>query len=159
MFAGMVSGVIASTTVVTPTERIKSVLIDDARSEKVFPSTFHVVQTIYAEAGFRGLYKGYLATTLKQVGATTFRLGTYNILNDYSKSRGVKPGVALNFAYGAMAGTVTVFATQPFDMIKTRSQSGRGMSTVAATKTVFVDDEIRGFWRGSTVRLGRVVLS
>ena len=159
MFAGMASGFIASTTVVTPTERIKTVLIDDARLGKVLESPFRAFHVIYAGAGFRGLYKGYVATTLKQVGATAFRLGTYNILNDYSKRRDVEPGMTLNFACGAIAGTVTVFGTQPFDMIKTRSQSGRGMSTVAAMTTVFLDEGIRGFWRGSTMRLGRTVLS
>ena len=33
------------------------------------------------------------------------------------------------------------------------------MSTVAAMTTVFLDEGIRGFWRRSTMRLGRTVLS
>ncbi|KAL8779504.1 MAG: hypothetical protein Q9213_006916 [Squamulea squamosa] len=159
LFAGMCTGVVASTFAVTPTERIKTALIDDARTAKRFQSSFHAVRLIYQEYGFLGMYHGYAGTTLKQAGATAFRLGTYNILKDFEKSRHIDQSTITNFANGAVAGTVTTYATQPFDTIKTRSQSAKGASTVEAFRSILADEGVRGFWRGTTMRLGRTVFS
>ena len=157
--AGMMSGVVASLTAVTPTERIKTALIDDARTERRYRSAVHAVKTILAEHGTLGLYHGFVGTTLKQAGATAFRMGTYNILKDFERTREIPQTTLTNFANGSVAGTVTTLATQPFDTIKTRCQSSRGASTVEAFKSVVADYGYKGFWKGTTMRLGRTVLS
>lgn len=157
--AGMVTGVVASIFAVTPTERMKTALIDDARNEKRFKSNLHATKTILAEHGFLGLYRGFAGTTLKQAGATAFRMGTYNILKDYERVRNIPQTTLTNFANGSVAGIVTTLATQPFDTIKTRCQSARGASTVEAFKSVIADYGVRGFWKGTTMRLGRTVFS
>ena len=159
LLAGMCTGIVASTFAVTPTERIKTALIDDARNAKRFQSSLGAVRAIYGEFGFKGLYHGYAGTTLKQAGATAFRMGTYNILKDYEKSRDITQTTVTNFANGAVAGTVTTYATQPFDTIKTRSQSAKGATTIDAFKSILADDGVRGLWRGTTMRLGRTVFS
>jgi len=159
MLAGMSAGVAASIFGVTPTERIKTALIDDARNAKRFKSAIHCVRTIYTETGFLGLYRGFAGTTLKQAGATAFRMGTYNILKDYENTHNIAQTTLTNFANGAVAGTVTTLATQPFDTIKTRSQSAAGASTVNAFKDIMADGGVKSFWRGTTMRLGRTVLS
>ena len=159
VLAGMSAGVVASIFAVTPTERIKTALIDDARTLKRFHSAPHAVRVVYSGHGFLGLYRGFIGTTLKQAGATAFRMGTYNILKDYENSRHVTQNTAMNFANGAVAGIITTYATQPFDTLKTRSQSAKGASTVEAFRSVWADDGIRGFWRGTTMRLGRTVFS
>ncbi len=159
LLAGMSAGVVASIFAVTPTERIKTAMIDDARTAKRFHSAPHAVRVIYSENGFLGLYRGFAGTTLKQAGATAFRMGTYNIMKDYENSRQVKQSTATNFANGAVAGIITTYATQPFDTLKTRSQSAKGASTVDAFRSVLADDGIRGFWRGTTMRLGRTIFS
>ncbi|KAL8692658.1 MAG: hypothetical protein Q9218_002358 [Villophora microphyllina] len=159
LLAGMCTGVVASTFAVTPTERIKTALIDDARTSKRFHSSFHAIRAIYQGHGLLGLYHGYVGTTLKQAGATAFRMGTYNILKDFERSRDITQSTLTNFANGAIAGTVTTLATQPFDTIKTRSQSAKGASTVDAFRSVLFDDGVKGFWRGTTMRLGRTVFS
>lgn len=159
LLAGMASGVVASVFAVTPTERIKTAMIDDARTSKRFHSTPHAVRLIYHDHGFLGLYRGFAGTTLKQASATAFRMGTYNILKDFGKGRNIGQGTVVNFANGAVAGIVTTYATQPFDTIKTRSQSAKGASTVDAVRSIVADEGIRGFWRGTTMRLGRTIFS
>lgn len=159
LLAGMSAGVVASIFAVTPTERIKTALIDDARNDKRFHSAPHAVRTIYHEHGFLGIYRGFAGTTLKQASATAFRMGTYNILKDFENSRNMSQSTYTNFANGAVAGIVTTYATQPFDTLKTRSQSAKGTSTVEAFRSVLADDGVRGFWRGTTMRLGRTVFS
>ncbi|KAK5741656.1 hypothetical protein LTR17_003862 [Elasticomyces elasticus] len=157
--AGMASGVVASITAVTPTERIKTALIDDARTEKRYQSMTHCIKTILKEDGFLGLYRGFAGTTLKQAGATAFRMGTYNILKDYETTRNIPQTTLTNFANGSVAGIVTTITTQPFDTIKTRCQSARGASTVEAFKSIVADYGVAGFWKGTTMRLGRTVFS
>ncbi|KAL9596170.1 MAG: hypothetical protein Q9219_005990 [cf. Caloplaca sp. 3 TL-2023] len=120
LLAGMCTGVVASTFAVTPTERIKTALIDDARSARNFRSSFHAVRAIYQQYGLLGMYHGYAGTTFKQAGATAFRMGTYNILKDYQTRQSIEQTTFTNFANGAVAGTVTTYATQPFDTLKTR---------------------------------------
>jgi len=159
LLAGMSAGVVASIFAVTPTERIKTALIDDARHAKRFRSASHCVQIIYRETGVLGLYRGFAGTTLKQASATAFRMGTYNILKDLEKGRDVRQSTGVNFVNGAVAGVVTTYATQPFDTVKTRSQSARGASAVEAFRSVLADGGVRGFWRGTTMRLGRTVFS
>ena len=159
LLTGMASGVVASTFAVTPTERVKTALIDDARSAKRFTSTTHAVALIFREHGPLGLYRGFAGTTLKQASATAFRMGTYNILKDWEKSKDMGQSTVTNFANGSVAGLVTTYATQPFDTIKTRSQSAKGASTVDAFRSVLADEGIRGFWRGTTMRLGRTIFS
>ncbi|KAH9928166.1 mitochondrial carrier domain-containing protein [Fomitopsis serialis] len=142
MLAGMTAGVVASIFAVTPTERIKTALIDDAREEKRFRSGLHAVRV-----------------STRKAGATAFRMGTYNILKDYESTRHIEQSVATNFANGSIAGIITTYATQPFDTIKTRSQSARGATTVEAFRGILADDGVRGLWRGTVMRLGRTIFS
>ncbi|KAL9098293.1 MAG: hypothetical protein Q9163_006026 [Psora crenata] len=155
----MASGVVASIFAVTPSERVKTAMIDDARKAKRFQSTFQAVQIILREHGMVGLYRGFVGTTLKQASATAFRMGTYNILKDWERAREIEQNTATNFANGAVAGIVTTYATQPFDTIKTRSQSVAGASAIDAFKSILAEAGIRGFWRGTTMRLGRTIFS
>lgn len=64
-----------------------------------------------------------------------------------------------NFGIGALAGVVTVYATQPFDTIKTRAQGVHGAGLVEAIRSVMLEYGARGFWKGSFMRLGRLLLS
>jgi solute carrier family 25 citrate transporter 1 len=175
LLAGMTAGVAASATAVTPSERIKTALIDDARNDKRFKSGWHATTTIWKEHGVSGLYRGFIGTTLKQASATAFRMGTYNVLKgeyvilqevlpthrspDYEKKKDIKQSTLVNFANGSVAGIVTTLTTQPFDVIKTRSQSAAGASAAEALKSVLLDYGIRGLWKGTTMRLGRTVFS
>lgn len=156
----MSAGVVASIFAVTPTERIKTALVDDARTETRFRSPIHAVRVIYQEHGLiNGIYRGFAGNTLKQASATAFRMGTYNILKDFENARNITQSTTTNFANGAVAGTVTTYATMPFDTIKTRSQSAKGASTVDAFISIMKDDGVKEFWRGTTMRLGRTIFS
>ncbi|KAI1827909.1 mitochondrial carrier [Xylaria intraflava] len=159
--SGMLTGVVASTVIVTPTERIKTVVIDDARTGRRFRSPWHAITVLYREQGFRGaLYSGYVTTTLKQVGTTGFRLGSYSAIKDWERSKGIAvDGALVSFANGAVAGTVTTLATQPFDTIKTKVQQTKRTSTADSVRTIMAEDGIRGFWRGTVMRLGRTVMA
>jgi solute carrier family 25 citrate transporter 1 len=156
----MTAGIVASITAVTPTERLKTALIDDARNERRFRSAPHAIRLLVKENGFiLGLYRGFVGTTLKQATATSVRLGSYNVIKQFEENWGISQGTATNFLNGSIAGTITVYTTQPFDTLKTRGQSARGVALKEAFVSILKDGGVRGFWRGSTMRLGRVVFS
>jgi solute carrier family 25 citrate transporter 1 len=104
MLAGMCAGVLASLMVVTPTERVKTALIDDARGVSRYNSTMHAVRLILREDGFVGLYRGFAGTTLKQASSTSFRMGSYNIIKDFEEVRHIPQNTAVNFINGSVAG-------------------------------------------------------
>jgi len=157
----MTAGLVASTLAVTPTERIKTALIDDARSsgQRRFHGPFHACKVLVAEKGFGALYRGYATTTLKQMGTSSVRLGTYNILKEFEQSRNIEQTTLTNFGNGAVAGTVTTYATQPFDVIKTRAQSAKGATTTEAFNSIMSDYGVKGLWKGTVMRLGRTVFA
>lgn len=43
--------------------------------------------------------------------------------------------------------------------MKTRSQSAKATTTMQAIRSVLVEDGIRGFWKGTVMRLSRTVFS
>jgi solute carrier family 25 citrate transporter 1 len=160
--SGMVAGIVSSTAIVTPTERIKTVLIDDAKTSRRFRSSWHCISTLMREQGLRrALYAGYVTTTLKQIGTTGFRLGSYSIIKDWERSRGMSvDGPVASFANGAAAGTITTLATQPFDTVKTKAQHAKAVGTMDAVRIIMAEDGFfKGFWRGTVMRLGRTVMA
>lgn len=161
VFAGMAAGAVEAVLAVTPTERIKTAMIDDARGAKRFTSAGQATAAVLREQGIQGLYKGLASTVLKQSATSAVRMGLYSTLKDvYSQHTGkAANSPAVSFTIGAIAGTGTVYATQPFDTIKTRAQSSRGEGVATAVSNVLREHGVRGFWRGSSMRLGRLVLS
>lgn len=156
----MCAGATESILAVTPTERIKTALIDDAKSpNRRFRSSLHATRTLIHENGLADIYKGGVSTTMKQMATSAVRMGSYNFLKETAKKYDMPKTATTTFAMGALAGTITVYATQPFDVIKTRSQSVQGSPLAEAVGGIFQDFGLKGFWKGSTMRLGRLILS
>lgn len=115
-----------------------------------------------AESGISEVYRGLLSTTMKQSATSAVRMGSYNVIKEIVSSQtSIKDtkNPALTFGMGATAGVITVYMTQPFDTIKTRAQGAKGASTMEALRDVLKDGGVRAFWRGSSMRLGRLILS
>lgn len=159
ILAGMCAGVAESLVAVTPTERIKTALIDDAKGARRFKGGIHAIKTMVRENGVSEIYRGCMATTVKQAATSAVRMGSYNILKQWSKNLGIEKNPAVTFGLGATAGTITVYATQPFDTLKTRSQAVAGIGIFEASRSVIREAGVTGLWKGSTMRLGRLVLS
>lgn len=159
--AGMAAGAMEAILAVTPTERIKTALIDDARGANRFTSASDATVAVLREQGIAGLYRGLSSTIIKQSATSAVRMGLYSTLKDvYSEQTGKKANsTVVSFTLGAIAGTGTVYATQPFDTIKTRAQGAKGESLATAIRNVLAENGVRGFWKGSSMRLGRLVLS
>ena len=137
----------------------KYLRIDDAKGSKRFRSTFHGLQMLVREQGLLGLYRGLVPTTIKQSATSAVRMGSYNALKEGVKANNLPLNSATTFGIGSLAGVITVYATQPFDTVKTRVQSAAGSSTKDALASLLREAGVRGLWKGSTMRLGRLVFS
>jgi solute carrier family 25 (mitochondrial citrate transporter), member 1 len=111
------------------------------------------------ERGVAEVYRGLVSTTMKQAATSAVRMGSYNVLKETAKRHNIPNDSSVTFGIGALAGTITVYATQPFDSIKTKTQSANGASMQQAIQDIIRTRGVRGFWAGSTMRLGRLVFS
>lgn len=120
------------------------------------------MRTIISERGLPELYRGLLSTTMKQSATVAVRMGSYNVIKETVATRtSIKntKNPLLTFGMGATAGVITVYCSQPFDTIKTRAQGAKGATTMEAVRDIWRSGGIKEFWSGSTMRLGRLVLS
>ncbi|KAN0065363.1 hypothetical protein ACQY0O_001199 [Thecaphora frezii] len=168
LLAGLGAGMTEAVFAVTPSETIKTKLIDDAKRAQpkypkgLVPGTAAIVR----EEGLRGIYRGLGPVVMRQGANSAVRFGTYSTLKNFVAGS-ARPGQSLpggiTFGIGAVAGIVTVYSTMPFDVIKTRMQSlearTRYRSTLHCITTTLQEEGILAFWRGATPRLARLVLS
>ncbi|KAK7423829.1 fumarase [Neonectria magnoliae] len=167
VLAGFGAGVTESLLAVTPTESIKTTLIDDRKLPKPRLRGFlHAVPIIARERGLRGFFQGLVPTTARQAANSATRFTSYTFLKQMAESYtapGEKLGAVGTFAMGGLAGVITVYVTQPLDTIKTRMQSieARSMygNSFKCASMIFKQEGILTFWSGALPRLARLVLS
>lgn len=158
--AGFAAGLSESIIAVTPTERLKTVLIDSVKSKvQAHNSGILAFKVIVQTQGVAGLYQGLLPTVLKQSITQAVKMGSYNMIKERSRNLGLPQHSVTTFLHGALAGAITVYVTQPLDTIKTAAQSGMGQSFSGAYRKIVLEDGIKGLWSGSTSRTARLVFS
>ncbi|POS75508.1 hypothetical protein DHEL01_v206102 [Diaporthe helianthi] len=162
MLAGVAAGVAESVTVVTPGENLKTKMVEDRTGARQFNSAAAVVRGIVAKDGPAGLFRGVVPVTMKQGSNALVRFTSYHALLDSIQpilERGgwgtFAPAVA-----GAGAGVVTVYATMPFDVVKTKMQSLGAREQYGGTwrcvLAVARQSGVGGFWTGTAPRLVRL---
>ncbi|KAL3440450.1 mitochondrial carrier domain-containing protein [Aspergillus insuetus] len=163
--AGMIAGTAESVLVVTPGETLKTKIIDDQSGPKRYTSASHAVRSVISTEGVSGLYRGVVPVTLKQSANAMVRFTSYNFFLGQLQaltSNGT-PVTGSTAIAGAMAGVVTVYATMPFDTIKTRLQaldgSQRYTGTLDCLRSIISREGVSVLWRGTTPRLARLSIS
>ncbi|KIM29237.1 hypothetical protein M408DRAFT_328914 [Serendipita vermifera MAFF 305830] len=165
--AGLGAGVAESIFAVTPSETIKTKLIQDAKSPNPrYHGLIHGTKMIVAEEGIRGVYRGLFPVMMRQGANSAVRFTTYSTLKQFVQSN-TRPGqtlpASITFAIGGVAGLVTVYATMPLDVVKTRMQSldarSQYRNSFHCIYRTFTEEGILRFWTGTTPRLVRLVVS
>ena len=167
VLAGFGAGITESLLAVTPTESIKTTLIDDRKSAKPrFRGFLHAVPVMYRERGVRGFLQGFVPTTMRQSANSATRFGSYTFFKQVAeswKAPGEKLGAVPTFAVGGLAGLITVYVTQPLDTIKTRMQSIEARkvygNSARCAIMIFKQEGVLTFWSGALPRLARLVMS
>ncbi|KAL7651534.1 hypothetical protein ACMYSQ_011243 [Aspergillus niger] len=162
MSAGLVAGVAEAVVVVTPGETIKTKMIDDRAGPKLYTSTIHGIKSIISKEGLSGLYRGVIPVALKQSANAMVRFTSYNIFFSQLEAMSLPKSIS-TAAAGAAAGIVTVYATMPFDSIKTRLQAIGGTQryrgSLHCLRSVITEEGVSALWRGTTPRLVRLSVS
>lgn len=167
ILAGALAGVTEGALVVTPTESIKTKLINDTNRSQPRYANNNLIQnvsSIVKEFGWRSLYDGVAPVVLRQGANSAVRLGSYGIMKESYLDRKIETTTGNSnelrwyesFGLGMVAGVITVYTTMPVDVIKTRMQ-GRG--TYHGFIPLIRDNGWRVLWSGTTPRLTRLVFS
>ncbi|TFY82946.1 hypothetical protein EWM64_g1063 [Hericium alpestre] len=119
LLAGLGAGMMEAIFAVTPSETIKTKLIDDAkRPQPQYRGLIHGTVSIVKEEGIRGIYRGLFPVMMRQGANSAVRFTTYTTLKQSVQSR-TRPGQTLptsvTFGIGAIAGLVTVYTTMPLE--------------------------------------------
>ncbi|EMD32830.1 mitochondrial tricarboxylate transporter [Gelatoporia subvermispora B] len=167
LLAGLGAGMMEAVFAVTPSETIKTKLIDDAKSPNPrFRGLMHGTATIVREEGIRGIYRGLFPVMMRQGANSAIRFTTYTTLKQMVQGTmpaGQSLSSGVTFGIGAIAGLVTVYTTMPLDVIKTRMQSLEARqayrNSFHCAYRIFTEEGLLRFWTGTTPRLARLVLS
>ncbi|KAL4999430.1 mitochondrial carrier domain-containing protein [Aspergillus recurvatus] len=165
LLAGVTAGTAESILVVTPAESLKTRMIEANKRGAKFsnPGIARMVKEILEKDGAGAFWRGTTPVIGKQAVNSGVRFTTFGILQGEVARRWPEGAgtVGTTLAIGAVSGIATVYASMPFDNIKTRIQSAghvhNGMLDCAAD--IARRDGIRAFWRGTTPRLMRLILS
>ena len=156
LLAGMTAGAIEATVAVTPSETIKTRLIDGNTS------LLRGVMNIFNTEGIRGLYKGWGPTVAKQssnVGLRFMAFDQYKRIVTNDGERTLKSYE--QFVGGMCSGCFSTLCNNPADMVKTRMQgleaSSRYSGVLDCVQQVMKKEGVLAFWKGVGPRLSRVV--
>ncbi|KII83663.1 hypothetical protein PLICRDRAFT_47143 [Plicaturopsis crispa FD-325 SS-3] len=167
LVAGLGAGMMEAIFAVTPSETIKTKMIDDAkRPNPQYRGLIHGTAAIVRQEGIRGVYRGLFPVMMRQGANSAVRFTTYSTLKQFVQGA-ARPGQTLptvvTFGIGGVAGLVTVYSTMPFDVIKTRMQGIEARTQYRNSfhcgYRIFTEEGILRFWTGTTPRLTRLVLS
>ncbi|BCS17668.1 uncharacterized protein APUU_10496A [Aspergillus puulaauensis] len=165
MLAGVAAGTAESVLVVTPAESLKTRMIEANRrgAELVNPSIARMAKEIIEKDGVGGFWRGTAPVIGKQAVNSGVRFTTFGMLQREVAERWPEAAgtVGTTLAIGALSGIATVYASMPFDNVKTRIQSaGHAHNGMLDCATDIARKEgFRAFWRGTTPRLMRLMLS
>ncbi|CAE6449327.1 unnamed protein product [Rhizoctonia solani] len=169
LVAGLGAGMMEAIFAVTPSETIKTKLIDDSKlAQPRFRGLIHGTGIIIHEEGIRGIYRGLFPVMMRQGANSAVRFTTYSTLKQFVQSNmrlreGTPLPSSITFGVGAAAGLITVYTTMPLDVIKTRMQSLKAQTmyknSFDCAYQTFINDGLLSFWRGATPRLARLMLS
>ncbi|KAK9469740.1 mitochondrial carrier [Lipomyces arxii] len=147
-------GEIAACTVRVPTEVIKQ------RAQALhYSSSLAALRSVLSNATgegvFRGLYRGYSTTIMREIPFTMIQFPLYEGLKRYRAhvTGREKVNAAEGAVCGSIAGGVAAACTTPLDVIKTRMMLGSAREPVLQLVTTIAREEgLGGFFKGVAPR-------
>lgn len=131
-FTGIVSSII-----LCPTELVKIKMqtqINEA--ETAYRSSFHAARSIFANHGIQGLYRGFVATSIRQGIGFGVYFSSYDRLKCHLKYQlGADHSWLPSILAGGIAGSFSWFSIYPIDLIKSRIQA-LSLSTTSAELSI-----------------------
>lgn len=129
-FTGMVSSLI-----LCPTELVKVQMQTQINgSETLYRNSFHAARSIVSEHGIQVLYRGFIATCIRQSIGFGVYFASYDRLKCHFKYQlGAKYSLLPSILAGGIAGSFSWAVIYPMDLIKSRIQA-LSLTTTSKTK-------------------------
>mmetsp|Transcript_9653 Transcript_9653/g.23891 ORF Transcript_9653/g.23891 Transcript_9653/m.23891 type:complete len:304 (+) Transcript_9653:261-1172(+) len=168
LVAGGFSGACVAT-VLTPVELIKCKMQTTNESAQRYPSTAACLKDTLSKGGVRALFHGHVGTLCREVPGNAawfggYELGVVALTPAGGKRSDVSPFGLM--AAGALGGMSYWFFPFPFDVVKSKIQTGtHGMpagasvNVVSVLQHVFKTEGIKGLYRGCALTVGRAAPS
>ncbi|KAK9511059.1 hypothetical protein O3M35_005704 [Rhynocoris fuscipes] len=154
--AGAFSGIF-TTAIMAPGERIKCLLqIQQGQAKPKYSGPTDVVKQLYKEGGIRSIYKGTVATLLRDVPASGMYFMTYEWLQKTLKPYGensTQMNLLKTIFAGGMAGIFNWSVGMPADVIKSRLQTapeGTYRGVIHVFNTLMKEEGIFALYKGVT---------
>ena len=106
--------------------RIPQEVVKQGCMAEMYPNAINAVQTISAEKGVAGFYKGAVATISRDVAWNSLTFALFRVFLECFAVQSAQ----LNYALGVVAGCLAACATHPIDVIKTRIMTSSGDAQV-----------------------------
>ena len=155
-FAGTMEALIA----LIPMETLKTKQIHDQVSETfIYNGIFHQIYLITTTEGPRGLYQGVGPTVIKLGQNMSMRFTMYNKFVKYFEE--LMPRMPAMMLSGGLAGGISVYVTNPVDVVKTNMQGMEAHKFDGAMdcmRKIMRNEGVKGFYKGVNPRLIRVVM-
>jgi len=122
--AGAFSGIF-TTSIMAPGERIKCLLqIQQSSATKLYNGPVDCAVKLYKQGGIKSIYRGSVATIMRDVPASGLYFLTYEALKNYMTDYGKKEvGILGTIFAGGMAGISNWLIGMPADVLKSRLQT------------------------------------
>lgn len=136
---------------------VLKVRFESTQYRSQYSSLLTAFRSILKREGVRGLFRGWMATTLRDAPNAGIYLGAYRWLG----GGGEGIGLVGNMAAGLGAGFTATLLTHPFDLVKTRIQLSpfQGASSLAVLREILQTHGAKGLFAGLIPRMARKSLS
>ena len=117
------------------------------------------ISTTFKHEGITGFWKGIPWAYCREGSYTAIRLGAYAPVRDAIGAGAPDAPAHMKFLAGALTGAVGSVAGNPFDVLKTLSQTNKGTSVPLMTLVgqMHRDQGLAGFYRGVQVNIMRAI--
>lgn len=157
---GMGSGIVESLALTAPTDRVK--VMRQAASTQYGAKSVTAVSLV-REHGVRTLYRGALATTLRQSSSVAVRFFCFGKFRTWLCSAfgydQKRAPAWVSFLAGGIGGAVSVALNNPIDIAKSKIQAGMHSSIIGSIRDTIENRGILGLTAGLSARLPRLFLS
>lgn len=113
------------------------------------------LKKITSENGISGLWRGCIPLTARGATFTGGQLVGYDGFKTLCKSYGVEEGPKLHAASGVVAAFSATLTATPADYVMSRYMSSSEKNLSVIIKSIYNENGIRSFWRGSTINFCR----
>ncbi|XP_028658584.1 mitochondrial brown fat uncoupling protein 1 [Erpetoichthys calabaricus] len=128
-----------------------------------YRGVFGTITTMIKTEGPRSLYNGLVAGLQRQMGFASIRIGLYDTVKQLYMNGRENASIGIRILAGCTTGAMAVSVAQPTDVVKVRFQAQMNLQgvqrrykgTLHAYKTIFLEEGVRGLWKGTLPNITR----